>query len=81
MLEGRADEAKARLAAAIRAYAPREELASARMELELSRIELRDQPAAAAERAERVLDRLQGSGAVPLIETAESLIHRALSRV
>jgi tetratricopeptide (TPR) repeat protein len=80
-LEGKPEEARRRLEAAIDVYRTRDMMCRARMELELARLELKSDPEAALARATTMLGLLQGSGARPLIDRFEELADRAGRRV
>ncbi|MFO7894915.1 MAG: AAA family ATPase [Longimicrobiales bacterium] len=70
------DEAVASLETGIEHYRPRNRLAAVRMELEKYRLQVKA-GVDCADRIDALLADLQGSGAVPLIEKAESLKTRA----
>jgi tetratricopeptide (TPR) repeat protein len=80
VLEDRTDEARERLEAAIEVYRPRDLLCRARLELELTRIELKQNPPSALHRAESMLETLRGTGARPLIDRFDELADRARRR-
>jgi tetratricopeptide (TPR) repeat protein len=81
VLEDRVYEARERLATAIEVYRPRDVLCRARLELELARIDVKREPAAALARAESMLESLRGTGARPLIDRFEELADRARRRI
>ncbi len=75
-LRNEVDEAIASLETGIEHYRPRNRLAAARMEIERFRLQLKT-GVDPTDELDALLADLHGSGAVPLIERAESLKTRA----
>jgi tetratricopeptide (TPR) repeat protein len=80
-MEGQPAAARERLKTAIDIVGPRDVLCRARLELELARIELKVDTRAAVDRAARMLRRLQGTGARPLIDRFEDVLDRGKLRL
>jgi tetratricopeptide (TPR) repeat protein len=80
-MEGKENEARTRLETALEVYHGRYMMCRSRLELELARLDLRSDPGASLRRCERMLERLRGSGARPLIERFEELADRARLRL